>query len=498
MPRKARFFLFLVVAILCFAAAGGVTLNEMGQYDHSLGFFPAGTIVAGIPIGGLDAQSAGARLAQAYALTPVELRIDEDPIHIDPTTAGLKLDVGAMIQAANKALGQRTYWQGLWDYLWNRKPAPVEAPLVCSVDAQQLHAYLAAQVGSRYDHPAQAAHPSAIADVQYQAGQPGATLDLTGAEPSIRDALCARSPRTVELHTSAVGAQPPSIDELGLLLQSLVQASTTSFDGAIEVYYQDLSTGKEINFAYNQGHEIPPGIAFTAASTIKIPVLVSAYKHLDGPIPDDLAYQMGRMIDLSDNGSTDEVMKRVLDPNIAPVQVTQDMQALGLKNTFLAGFFYPGAPLLNRYNTPANQRTDVSTDPDVYNQTTTADMGRLLAAIDRCAASGTGPLIDAFPGKITQAKCVEMAGLLAKNRKGVLIEAGVPEGTLIEHKYGWVTDPADGLMHTASDAAIVGTPGGKFILTIYLYHHDQLQWDPAQRLAARLATAVYNFYNQWK
>ncbi len=310
--------------------------------------------------------------------------------------------------------------------------------------------------------------------------------------------MCSPTQRVVQLTTAHADAIPPAINQLGPMLETLTQVSSPSFDGVIEVYFQDLKTGKEINFAYNQGHPVEPGIAFTGASTIKIPVMISAYTKIDGAMSDDLRHHMELMIDLSDNGSTDDVMKAVLDQNIAPVQVTQDMQALGLKNTFLAGFFYPGAPLLDRYQTPANQRTDLSTDPDIYNQTTAADMGHLLAAIQRCAADGSGPLPKTFEGKITQAECQEMISLLIKNRKGLLLETGLPEGTPIAHKYGWVTDSKDGLLHTASDAAIVYTPGGDFVLTIYLYHPQQLPWDDAQRLVARLATAVDNFYNHWK
>jgi hypothetical protein len=44
----------------------------------------------------------------------------------------------------------------------------------------------------------------------------------------------------------------------------------------------------------------------------------------------------------------------------------------------------------------------------------------------------------------------------------------------------------------------VYTPGGDFVMTAYLYHPTQLPWDDAQRLVARLATAIDNFYNQWK
>ncbi|HEX9019572.1 MAG TPA: serine hydrolase, partial [Anaerolineaceae bacterium] len=326
---------------------------------------------------------------------------------------------------------------------------------------------------------------------------PGATLDLNGAEEKILAAMCSSSQRVVQLSTTPTASSNASLNSLAAVLETLTQVSTY-YDGLIEVYFQDIKSGQEINFAYNQGKPITPGIAFTGASTIKIPVMISAYKRIDGAMPAELSKRMGLMIDLSDNGSTDEVMKQALDPNIGPIEVTQDMKALNLPNTFLAGFFYPGAPLLDKFQTPANQRTDINTQPDIYNQTTPQDMGRLLAAIERCAADGSGFLTQTFSGKITQAKCQEMTDLLKKNRKGVLLEAGLPEGTPIAHKYGWVTDSTDGLLHTASDAAIIYTPGGNFVFTVYLYHPTQLPWDDAQRLVARLATAAYNFYNQVK
>ncbi len=327
-------------------------------------------------------------------------------------------------------------------------------------------------------------------------GQPGQTLDIEGAIPKIHQALCSLTDRTVELQTIQTPALPPDPALLQPTIEALIQGS--EFDGIIELYYQDLQSGSEFTTAYNQGRPVETGIAFTAASTIKIPVMVSAYRQLDGTLPDDLRQQMEQMIDLSDNSSTDEVMQRVLDANLAPLQVSEDAQALNLKNTFLAGFFYQGAPLLDLYKTPANQRSDISTDPDVYNQTSAEDMGHLLAAIQNCAADGNGQLITTFSGQISQAECQDMINLLTQNKKGVLIEAGLPEGTRMARKYGWVTDPADGLMHSTSDATLVFTPGGNFVLTVYLYHPEQLQWDPAQRLVARLATAVHNYHNQWK
>lgn len=496
MPRPFRFTILIILCLLCLLTAAYLLLAQKARFDTSLTYFPAGSSIAGIPVGGMDTHSAGLRLVQTYALTPIELRIGEYKVQMIPAAAGIQLDLPGMLQPIEQARGQAFYWKGFWDYLLNRPEAAYQSPLICSVAKDRIQVYLEEQIATRYLQLPTHASPI-LGDVLFQPGQPGKVLDLNGVEEKVQAAMCSATQRTVELNSTPSDALPPVLEGLGPMLETLAQVSTTTFDGMIEVYFQDLKSGKEVNFALYQGREVRPGIAFTGASTIKIPVMISAYKNIDGEMPEELKRQMGLMIDLSDNGSTDEVMKQVLDPNIGPIQVTQDMQSLGMKNTFLAGFFSPGAPLLQRYQTPANQRTDLSTDPDIYNQTTAEDMGRLLASIERCAADGSGPMLERLEGKVSQAECQEMIDLLAKNRKGVLLEAGLPEGTKIAHKYGWVTDAKDGLLHTVSDAAIVYTPGGNFVFTVYLYHAQQLPWEDAQRLVARLATAVDNFYNHW-
>jgi len=495
MPHRTRFLILITLALLCLLAAASLTYFKASQYDHTRRLLPPGTTISGIPVGSLPLDEAGARLIHAYTLTPVELVIQSSSIHIDPITAGQKLDLEGVLDHFDAELAAHTYWAGLWDYLWNRQPPVLRAELSCSVEEATLRAYLTDLVGDRYARPATQALPLP-GDSSWEAGQAGEVLDIETAIPEIRQALCDRSNRSVTLHSKPTDALPPTPDQLRLMLEALLQVQ--AFDGTIELYYEDLQTGDSFSLASADGQLVDPDIAFTAASTIKIPVMVSVYKQIDGELPADLRQQMALMIDLSDNNSTDDVMQRVLDANLAPIQVTQDAQAMGLKNTFLAGFFYPGAPLLDLYQTPANQRTDLSTDPDIYNQTTTADMGRLLAGIQHCAAGGTGIILETFPTQITSAECQEMVDLLLKNRKGVLIETGLPEGTPVAHKYGWVTNPATGLLHQASDAALVFTSGGDFVLTIYMHQSGQLQWDPAQRLTARLTTAVYNYHNQWR
>jgi beta-lactamase class A len=495
LPRRTRFFTFFSLALVCLVLAGSLAAAQAARYAATRALLPPGTQIAGVPVGGLSRPEAGARLAQAYALTPVELQIRDSRVQVDPVPAGLELDLAGMFGEVDRALAARPYWEGFWDFLWDRPPDPVESGLLCSVDETRLHETVSALLAGRYDQAPTPAAP-VPGDVIFTPGRPGETLDIAAALPELSRAMCNRASRSVTLDSVSIPALPPTPAQLRLVLETLVQVS--AFNGTVELYFEDLQTGDSFSLATSGGRAVKPGIAFTAASTIKIPVMVSAYKQVDGELPADLRQQMAAMIDLSDNASTDEVMQRVLDANLAPIQVTQDARALGLQDTFLAGFFYPGAPLLDLYQTPANQRGDVSTDPDVYNQTTAIDMGRLLSGIRQCAARGSGRLVEIFADQLTQAECQEMVDLLAENRKGVLIEAGLPEGTALAHKYGWVTDPLDGLMHQASDAALVFTPGGDFVLTVYLHQSDQLQWESAQRLVARLATAIFNYFNQWR
>jgi beta-lactamase class A len=75
----------------------------------------------------------------------------------------------------------------------------------------------------------------------------------------------------------------------------------------------------------------------------------------------------------------------------------------------------------------------------------------------------------------------------------VLLTAGLPEATQIAHKHGWVT--VNGIINTIGDAGIIYSPGGNYIMVVFLYNPDQLIWEPSAALVSELSRAAYNYYN---
>jgi len=374
--------------------------------------------------------------------------------------------------------------------LWNRLPTPREVPIRSSISELQLRTFLVNEIAPRYDLPALSALP-ASGGTTFEPGQPGTKLNIDRAVILIESALNSPTDRVVNLTYDRIEPPRPSFTNLQILLQRIIELS--NFDGLVELYLLDLQSRQELHFVYERGANFLPDIAFTAASTIKIPIMVSAFRRYPEPAPADVTQLMELMIERSENDPADGLMQRMGD-TLGPLLVTADMESLGLDNTFIAGYFAPGSPLLKRINTTANQRQDINLEPDPYNQTTPSDMGMLLDDIYQCAESGGGTLPAVFPGEITQSECRLMVSYLARNNIAVLLQAGVPEEVQVAHKHGWITE-YDGLIHTMCDAALIYSPGGNYVVTLYMYHPVQVIFDVANQVAAQLSNAIYNYFN---
>lgn len=481
------------VSILFLTAALILTITSLIAYSRQRNSYPTGMTIAGVPVGGLSPAQASQRLLEVYT-SPVEIRYDNAIVHIDPGTVGFQIDVETMLAAADLTRTGGSFWGGFWDFIWNRSPAESQIPLSASISEERLREFLQNEISSRYDQPPEPAQP-VPGGTSFLAGAPGQTLDLDRAVLLITDALRSPSSRSVALSYTRSAAARPTIENLEILLKQIV--TTSNFDGLIGFYMMDLQTGQEIHFTMNNKQEIPsePDLAFTASSTIKVPVvasyLINQGSDLDPVTADVILRTLGR----SDNSATDLVLERI-DPFNGPLIVTRDMEAIGLESTFLGGMFYLGAPnLLPGRITPGNSRTDISTSPDSYSQTTPSEMGILLADIYHCAQNGGGALIAAFPDKINPATCQLLIDFMAQDKLGALIQGGVPDGTFVPHKHGYVLSPRDGVMHDTSDVGIVYSPGGNFVLSIYTYHPVQNIWDITNPLFVRLTEAVYNYFN---
>jgi len=480
-----------VVSILIFLSAIVLLVLQLVQYSLQRTTFPQGLTIGDVPLAATNPQDVQQRLLQVYSL-PVEIHYRNAVIDLDPSTIGFQLDFQSMLADANLQRTNVPFWSGFWDYLWDKGSSLQQVPLVATFSEARLVNYLQDEISKRYDTPSIPAQPIA-GTPNFSPGTPGQKLNIDQAVPLIESALQSPTQRVVYL-TSVTGVPDrPSLDALEVLLKQIIDVN--GFDGVTDLFFQDLQTGGKIQFAYQQGEDISinPDISFTASSTIKIPIMVTVFLNSNGKLDDQTAGLMADMIQKSDNTAADSLMMS-LDQIRGPLIVTDTMQKLGLKNTFLAGYFYPGAPVLELFNTPANSRTDISTDPDVYSQTTPSDMGVLLEDIYQCSQNGGGTLVTVFPGQIDQTACQQMIHYLEEDKLGDLIQGGVPDGTLVAHKHGWVSD-SNGIIHHVSDVGIIYTPGGNFILNIYTYHPVQVNWDQDAAMFAVLARTAYNYFN---
>lgn len=470
---------FVLIALL-------LVLIEWQNFRYRQFLLPKGSHWGTVDVSSLSIEQAEQRIENIFN-TPVELRYRDQRIQTGVETLGFSLDLSAGKSRWKEFTRQATFW----DYLWQSEVLPVSLDLVINYDEGAASRFLREQVAARYDNPPETRIPLA-GTTRFTNSKEGYFLDLAASLDIIAELQPLSESRSVDLvikddHSAQVDTQ---------LLQAVLKQyiQQVGFNGVAEIYIQNLVDSQTLHFALRGGEEIAPEIAFSAASTIKIPILLSALLRTSQPIPDDFKLMAERMMILSENPPADALMEQVIGSTLAPLQVSEDLQKLGFANTFLAGYFYLGAPLLQRFDTPANTRGDVDLRPDVYNQTTAGEMGRLLVEIYRCAKDSSGLLFETFGDKMSAEKCQLILDLMQRNKIGVLIEAGVPEGTPVAHKHGW-TEEADGYLHTISDAGIIFAPQADYVQVIFLYDPLQLLFDPGNALMAQLSQVVFNAFN---
>ena len=463
----------------------GLVLALLGwqylRYRASLETLPAGMTVAGMDVEGMTPEEAVENLRTALS-QPVQLVYQGQTLALRPESVAFRFDPEGTLDAIQEAVAWRRTLDGFLAFLLRREPEPVAVEPVATFSQDRLDGFLN-EVARQYDHPPQPPVPLPET-LTFRDGLPGYKLDHEASRERVAAALLSAANRRAELVVRTEDAPALGMAQL----QEMLEALLADFDGLPSIFVKDLQTGEEM--------EINPDVAYAGMSILKIAVMVETYRALDRPPNLEETKLLTETMTLSGNFTANLLLRDVIDEGDAYRGVetlTLSMRYLGLVNTFMATP-YDEEVVPPTIVTPANSRTDVTSRPDPYMQTTARDMGLLLEMIYQCSKGG-GTLMVAYPGAFTPGECQQMLDIMSQNRIGGLFEDGLPEGTRLAHKHGWIsnTELTD---FTIGDAGIVFSPSGDFVLVAFLSSPNWIEWDYANPLMANIATATYNYFNR--
>jgi beta-lactamase class A len=429
--------------------------------------------VAGVDLGGLAPDAARDKLEnELAALTrPLEVQFGDAKHSLTPEEIAFTLDYDDMLaQAQSAASGARvslalSYDQAklreLLEGLEQQDGPPASVSVITSTDA--ISRSFAIKGGMALDLDA------AVAQIDKQLHAVGGARRVT-LQPTL-----------------AAGAARPTPDQL----QEQLEAMAKEFKGTIGVYIYDLASAKQIAGLNERS-------AFTAASTIKLAILLNAYVN----VPKFNAKQTGairKMIVDSDNLRANDVMAAAAGGTSTESafegaeQMSAMLADLGLKNTFL---FVPfeSADFIKLYKvkfkTGPKQGGEAPFTPASNTlRTTPYEMAQLYIYIEQCSR-GEGVLVEKYGKNLSAARCQEMIDWLKKNGDTKRMMSGLPKGADVAHKSGWIPPVVQG------DAGIVRSPGGDFVISIYIYQPGERYSDKAiQALIGNFARLAYTYYN---
>ncbi|MFN8527118.1 MAG: serine hydrolase [Anaerolineae bacterium] len=343
-------------------------------------------------------------------------------------------------------------------------------------------------VARRYDRPSGTASYD-LATLTVRPGSTGYVLDTRTVMPMIDAALRSPTHREVVLPVSSSDSRGAGLDTLRQTIISYLDSEGFIYDGqstVASVFVMDLETGQEMS--------ILGDVAVSAASTVKIGILIDFFRNLTFAPNQDYAFLMIQSLLCSNNSSSNFIMQIIgrddLFTGIA--DVTNTLQYLGASNSFITAPLYVAEDqVLGSIPAPTtNPNPNFNTAPDPYNQTTTEDLGTLLSMIYDCANLGSG-LMAAYPnGEFTQTECRQMLNIMSANDLERLLQAGIPSGTTIAHKNGWLDN-----IH--GDAGIVYPPNGhNYVIAVFVWEDsDFFSYARAWPLVEGISRATWNYFS---
>ena len=252
----------------------------------------------------------------------------------------------------------------------------------------------------------------------------------------------------------------------------------------VALWLEDLATGRTLGIADT--------LSFHAASTMKVPVMFELFRRADeGTLDlDDRIPLAGRFVSIVDGSSytldpADDTDDALYDRIGAPISYRELNERMIVRSSNLATNVL--IERLDPTRVTAFARSlggegvvvrrgvedGVAFRAGLNNVTTARGLGKLLAALERGRVASPWA---------TQA----MRGALLRQEFNEEIPAGLPPGTRVAHKTGWITA-------TTHDAAIIYPPGRSPFVLVILTRAIPERAD-AQRLMADLARIVWESY----
>lgn len=436
-------------------------------------------LVAGVDVGGLEPEQARKKLDDALTplLRSIDLEAGDTHLTLRPEDIDLQIPLDALIAEAQSAgSGGRVALQVRYDDAKLRAALEglaqqVDQPAIVSVISatDTFSRSFALSGGGRVDVEA------AIKQIDERLHSPGATRRVT-----------------LDLAPEAAAARPAPEQ-----LQQQIEAMADDWNGVAGIYVYDLAAD-QIVATLNQD------TVFSGASVMKVPILLYAYTSLPS-FTDEQETWLQKMIVESDNLAANQLLATSAGGTGTEsalqgvLEMTKMLQSLGLKHTYQYTPYeandYLNLQNIKTRNGPKQEGPKPYTDADPKLRTTPAEMSRIFLLIHQCS-QGKGELLEKFGGSLTAPRCQEMLDRLEDNGDHSRLVAGLPDGTRVAHKSGWIED-------MQADVGIVHSPGGDFLVAIYIYREivrgkNYLDDSVAAPVIASFARLVYTYYNPLK
>ncbi len=476
--------------------------NEYNNIEQTFG---NDVLIGGVQVGGLNEADRLRLLESVYIEQPIVLDYEGSPIILIPSQIGFRLDTESMQAAATNQLDD-DFWGGFWKFLWRQETRSINIPIYAEYDPADLRAYLE-ELALRYDTTTNTSTFDLNTSTFRSAGET-VQLDIEAAMSLIEAALFDRNPtnRRISLPVKRSAGRDLTIQDLQSAILQYLNADTRVAwdgpDGVVSVFVLDLQTGEEVNINADVLHD--------GMSNIKVGIIINYFRYRINEPSAFEKRQLANAIICSDNGDANNLMYSTSSDGsyIDGIRKLNDTFCkAGAVHTQLTSNLWIGS--VEESNLPANYYTIVQpntcpgralapldtstpTGASPQNQTTASDMGTLLMNIYDCAKYGSG-LQTIFEGEITQTECQAMLEIMRGTHFLNMMELGVPEGTDIAHKVGYVDD-------TSGDVGIVMTPGGDYVFVMYIWEEggrgdgllfDSFKWD----MFANVNRIVYNYFN---